>query len=130
MGLRFLVIDDSPFIFKTIKKVLDPEGYEIVGHALNGQEGLDMIRIHQPQIIFLDITMPIMDGLETANQLHKRNTPVKIIMMSAMGDDNLLKEAKSIGVSTFLSKPFSSEDLLNAVRNLVETIQLESSKFP
>jgi two-component system, chemotaxis family, chemotaxis protein CheY len=114
-----LVVDDSPFIFKAVKKALEPEGFQFMDQAFNGRECMDKVNQQTPDVIILDITMPIMDGLQTAEQLFRKNAAFKIIMISAMGDEELVKKARRIGVKNFLVKPFKSEELLNAVRNLL-----------
>lgn len=67
--VKVLVIDDSPMVFKAVKKALEPEGFDLIGQAFNGQEGLDMVNQLKPDIVVLDITMPIMDGIQTAEFL-------------------------------------------------------------
>lgn len=118
MRRSVVVIDDSPFIFKAVKKALEPEGFEVVGHAINGQLGLEMVASLQPDYIVLDITMPVMDGLETARHLFAENPEVKVVMLSAMGDDDLIQSATAIGIKQFLTKPFKPAQLLEAIANL------------
>lgn len=119
MPQRILVIDDSPFIFKAVKKALEPAGYEMIGQAFDGKQGLDMVEEHKPDIIVLDVTMPVMDGLETAKNLHEQKSTASVIMLSAMGDDELISTAKSYGVKHFLTKPFKPEEMLEAISNLL-----------
>lgn len=111
MSKKILVIDDSPFVFKTVSKALEGTDYIVVDNALNGQMGLEKYDEHQPDVITLDVTMPIMDGLETAKHLYAKNPNVKIIMLSAMGDEALLNEARTIGIKHFLTKPFKPDGL-------------------
>lgn len=120
MGVKVLVIDDSPFIFKAVKRALEPHGFEVVDNAANGKIGIEMVQKYSPDLITLDVTMPVMDGIETAKVLVKEYPQVKIIMLSAMGDDVLMQEAKEIGVHHFLSKPFKADELLAAVNTLLE----------
>lgn len=115
-----LVVDDSPFIFKAVKKALENEGFQIMDQAFNGQECLEIVARQTPDVIILDITMPVMDGLQTAEHLFRKNTTAKVLMISAMGDEELVKKAKRIGVNSFLTKPFKPEELLNTVRNLLQ----------
>jgi two-component system, chemotaxis family, chemotaxis protein CheY len=117
--LKILVIDDSPFIFKAVKKALEPHGFEIVDNAPNGQIGLEMYDKYQPDLITLDVTMPIMDGIQTAIELKLKKPNVKIIMLSAMGDEVLLHQAKAIGITHFLTKPFKNEELLETVKTML-----------
>ncbi len=111
MSKKVLVIDDSPFVFKAVSKALEGTEWEVVGNALDGQLGVDKYIETRPDIITLDVTMPIMDGLETARKLVEINPNVKIIMLSAMGDETLLNEAREIGIKHFLTKPFRPETL-------------------
>jgi Response regulator containing CheY-like receiver domain and AraC-type DNA-binding domain len=119
MNYKILVIDDSPFIYKAVKKSLEPCGYEIVGHAENGLIGLEMYDRLNPDIITLDVTMPVMDGIETASNLFKINPDVNLIMLSAMGDEDLINAAKNLGVRYFLSKPFKSNELVDVVNSIM-----------
>lgn len=111
MTKKVLVIDDSPFVFKAVTKALEGTDWEVVGNALDGQLGIDKYIELRPDVITLDVTMPIMDGLETAKKLVEINPNVKIIMLSAMGDETLLSQAREIGVRYFLTKPFRPETL-------------------
>ncbi|MFP4662128.1 MAG: response regulator, partial [Halanaerobiales bacterium] len=116
---KVLVIDDSPFIFKAVKRALAPEGAEVIDSAKNGKIGLELIEKYNPDIITLDVTMPVMDGIETARNIYQKNPQAKVIMMSAMGDDALIEEAKEIGVREFIPKPFKPDVLCNAINNLL-----------
>lgn len=118
MGQKVLVIDDSPLVSKAVRKALEPAGYEMIGQAFDGKEGLKMVDELKPDIIILDVTMPVMDGLETAKYLSLKNQIGKVIMSSAMGDEELITKAKNMGIRYFLPKPFRPEELLDAVRNL------------
>ncbi|MCF7934783.1 MAG: response regulator [Synergistales bacterium] len=118
--IKLLVIDDSPFIHKAVKKGLDGKGVQIVGGASNGKEGLEKVGELRPDIITLDITMPVMDGLEAARKIRSQHPKVKIIMLSSMGDEELIREAKQIGVHHFLTKPFKGPELLKTVFNVLK----------
>jgi len=120
-GKRILVIDDSPFIFKAVKRAVEPHGYEIVGHAVNGKQGIDMIEELKPDLITLDITMPELDGLEVATILIENKTDTKIIMLSAMGDEDLLEQARQIGVEHFVPKPFKADQLVEMIERVLVT---------
>lgn len=115
---KVLVIDDSPMVFKAVKRALEPEGFELMGQAFNGQEGLELVSRLKPDVIVLDITMPVMDGLQTAEHLLRRDPAIKIVMMSAMGDEELINKAKRIGVKAFLTKPFIPEELVTCIRTI------------
>jgi two-component system, chemotaxis family, chemotaxis protein CheY len=111
MSRKVLVIDDSPFVFKAVSKALEGTEWEVVGNALDGQLGVDKYIETRADVITLDVTMPVMDGLETARKLFEINPKVKIVMLSAMGDETLLNQARDIGIQHFLTKPFRPETL-------------------
>ncbi len=125
-GYRVLVIDDSPFVFKAVKKALEPYGLQVVANATNGQVGLEMVTEYQPDVITLDVTMPVMDGIETARHLYARDPGSKVVMMSAMGDNDLLATARSIGVRHFVGKPFHADELLLAIQDLMQEKECHS----
>ena len=105
--------------FKAVKRALEPKGFEIVGHGENGKLGLELYQKLKPDIVTLDVTMPVMDGLETAKALFQMDPLVKIIMLSAMGDDDLILSAKEIGIDKFITKPFKADELINMINELL-----------
>jgi two-component system chemotaxis response regulator CheY len=117
--LRILVIDDSPFVYKAMKRAVEPHGHTVIGHAENGRIGLELISQLNPDIITLDVTMPVMDGLQVLQYLEKDKLD-KVIMISAMGDMDLLKQAKGYGVHFFLNKPFQPENVINAINEIIK----------
>ena len=119
-GLKVMVIDDSKTIRRTAESLLKREGYDVVT-ATDGYEALAKIADHQPQIIFVDIMMPRLDGYQTCalikNHQMFRSTPV--IMLSSK--DGLFDKARGriVGSEQYLTKPFTREELLSAIRNHV-----------
>ena len=120
-GIKVMVIDDSKTIRRTAETLLRKEGCEVVT-ATDGFEALSKISDQQPQIIFVDIMMPRLDGYQTCaliknNQMF-RNTPV--IMLSSK--DGLFDKARGriVGSEQYLTKPFTREELLGAIRRHVD----------
>lgn len=121
--IRLLVVDDSPFIHKAIRKGLaENGGIEIVGGAENGRAGLELVAALCPDVITLDVTMPVMDGLEMAEEMARVHPSVKIVMLSAMGDEELMERARSLGVRHFLTKPFKAQELQRAIFNVLREV--------
>lgn len=116
--LKVLIVDDSPFIHKNIKRALPEEKFEICGVAKNGREGVELYFSENPDLVTMDITMPIMDGLEAAAEILGRDKRARIVMLSAMGDDELIEKAKGIGVKAFLQKPFKADEMLAALQKV------------
>ena len=115
MKKRVLLVDDSPVIHIMLRKVLEKNNYEVCGDAKNGREGVEMFKGLSPDIIFMDVTMPVMDGLDAAKAIKQANRDVRIIMLSAMGDDEIIKQAKELGITTFLKKPFDDYKIISAL---------------
>jgi two-component system chemotaxis response regulator CheY len=115
MKIRVLVVDDSPFIHKAIARILPEDDYEICGSGKNGQEGVDLYQRLAPDVVTMDITMPIMDGLAAAREILRKDPQAKIIMLSAMGDEEIVQEARAVGIKMLLQKPFKAPDMLAAL---------------
>lgn len=113
--IKVMAVDDSPITRKMIKKALQPEGFVIVGEAGNGKEAVELYPQIQPDIITMDVTMPVMDGLAAASAIKAVNTSQKIIMLSAMGDNDIIAEARALGINDFCSKPFKPEQMVNKI---------------
>jgi two-component system chemotaxis response regulator CheY len=118
-AIRVMAVDDSPVIRKLIKKALEPEGFAMVGEAGNGRDAVELCFKLSPDIITMDITMPIMDGLEAALAIKQKNPGQKIIMLSAMSDQDIVADAKSRGINHFCSKPFKTEDIMAKILQVI-----------
>jgi len=118
MAKRILLVDDSPMIHALLRKALEKNGYEVCGDANNGKEAVDMYNQLKPDLIFMDITMPIMDGIEASTIIKAANPSAQIIMLSAMGDEEITTQAKNIGVDVFLKKPFKEDKVISAIAEL------------
>jgi CheY-like chemotaxis protein len=111
-----LVIDDnSDFIDAFKEAMLTPWGYNVLS-ATNGQSGLDMSAIHNPDLIILDMNLPHMTGLEVLIALRQNGCHVPIIFMTMYGSESVAVEAFRLGVCDYLPKPFSSEEMQQAIR--------------
>lgn len=113
-----MVVDDSPFASKQIKDIVEENGYEVIGYAKNGEEGIRMYEELKPDIIILDIIMPGIDGLETAQILLKKNPNAKILMLSSLCDSGTLEEVKGIGLKFLIPKPWEDDVLLATLEML------------
>ena len=117
--IRVLIVDDSPFIHKAISRALTNGDFEVCGIGFNGKEGAELYAKLKPDLVTMDITMPIMDGLDSARLIVKSDPAAKIIMLSAMGDEELMKSAKDIGIRVFLQKPFKSDEMMKAIAQVM-----------
>jgi two-component system chemotaxis response regulator CheY len=118
--IRLLVVDDSPFIYKAVARALDNSWYEICGVGKNGEEGVALYEALKPDVVTMDITMPIMDGFYASKEIIAKDENARIIMLSAMGDEEIIERAREIGIQVFLQKPFKKDDLIGAIQSVCQ----------
>ena len=119
MAKRILIVDDSLFMRKILRSILENAGYEIVGEAGNGREALEVYPRLMPDLVTLDMTMPYMDGLTAVKALCSTYPSAKVIMVSAMGQDGIVLESITAGAKDFVVKPFDAEKIISAVRKVL-----------
>ena len=122
-----IVVDDSPFASKQIKDLVEENGYEVIGYAESGEEGIKMYEELHPDIVILDIIMPGIDGIETAEILEKSDPDVTILMLSSLCDTGTLEEVRAIGVKYLIPKPWE-DDVLLATLELLKKHKEENKK--
>lgn len=121
MSKKILSIDDSKMVHMVVTKTLKPLGVEIVT-ASNGEEGLARAQSEKPDLILLDATMPVMDGLEALAKLKAGadTKDIPVVMLSADSCQDNRDRATSLGALNFISKPFTSDSLLNGLKGIIE----------
>ncbi len=119
MSKRVLIVDDSPIVHHLLRKTLESAGHEVCGDAKNGREGVDLYNKLQPDVVFMDVTMPQMDGIEAVKVIRSQHGTAKIIMLTAMGDEQIMNEAQAAGVSVFLKKPFDDYKIISALAKII-----------
>lgn len=117
--IRILIVDDVPETCRNLSRMLHYESsVEVVGVASNGLEGIKLTALHQPDIVLMDVKMPEMDGITACQQIKERGLGSTVIMMSVQGYPDHLRRSMMAGAKDFLVKPFSSDELLAAVRRV------------
>ena len=125
-NIRILVVDDDDSIRRYIAKLLTQSGYG-VETASNGKEALNVLRTgDEVSLVILDILMPEMDGLETLNEIRKLAADVPVLMLSALGQTNIIVKAMKAGATDYLVKPFEEEELELAITKSLEKKKLLS----
>jgi two-component system chemotaxis response regulator CheY len=115
---RVLVVDDAAFMRMTIRLMLEKNNYEVAGEAENGSMAVKKYLELSPYIVTMDITMPEMDGIEALREIKKVSPNASIIMLTAMGQECLVKEAVMAGAKGFLVKPFKEENIIKILNSL------------
>ena len=114
---RVLITDDAAFMRMALKTMLVKNGFEIAGEAENGEIGVNKYKILKPDIVTLDITMPVMDGLEALKQIMAFDKSAKVLMISALGQETIVRQAVIAGAIGFVIKPFNEETIVKAFKN-------------
>lgn len=116
---RLLVVDDSNIVRRRIERANDLPAIEFVGAARNGVEALEMHARLRPTLVTMDLTMPEMDGTQCVEKLVERDPSLRILVISALADKLTAIEALEKGASGFLCKPFTDQQLNDALRKLI-----------
>ena len=117
MKKKLMVVDDSRIMELQICKLLEDSDFEVVAYCENGEEAIARYAEIQPDVVTLDIIMPGIDGLETAQVLLEEYPEAKILMVSSLAYEDTIQEADRIGTRGFLYKPLSREKLIEALEN-------------
>ena len=120
MSKTILIIDDSPFIKRQITELTQKYDYRVMGHAVNGEEGIRMFTEMKPDLTILDIVMPGIDGMETASVLLQEEPGARILMLSSICDVETIDEVKSLGLKFLIPKPIEPEVLLVTMEMLMK----------
>jgi len=112
---RILVVDDSLIMRKKLKMILKGGGHEVVADAANGISAIEEYEKFKPDLITMDITMPILDGVSTVKKLVSLYPKVKIIMISAINQQNSVFEAIESGAKHYIVKPINNEKVLKTI---------------
>ena len=114
---RIMVVDDSMFVAKQLGQILTSEGYDVVATAVDGKDGLDKYKELAPNIdlVTMDITMPRMDGLTSLEQIMSFDKNAKVVMVSALGKEELVKKSLLLGAKNYIIKPLDRKKVLERI---------------
>jgi DNA-binding NarL/FixJ family response regulator len=118
MPIRVLLADDHILVRQALKVLLDREGVQVVGEASDGQEAIRLATKERPDVAILDICMPILNGLDTAREIHKSSPKTKVILLTQHDEDVYVMEAFRAGVKGFVLKSQAATDLVQAIRQV------------
>jgi two-component system chemotaxis response regulator CheY len=116
---KVLVVDDSMFIAKQLGQILTSEGFEVVGTAGDGAQGVEKFQALKPDIVTMDITMPVMDGVSALEKILEIDKEARVIMVSALGKEDVVKKCLLLGAKSFIIKPLDRAKVLERVVSIV-----------
>jgi len=114
---KILITDDSVFMRKVLIDILKGGGYSVFAEAENGQQAIEKVATFSPDLVLLDIVMPELDGLGALKKIGQDN---KVIIISAVGQGQMIEEARSLGAKGFIVKPFEEKMVLEKVKEVLE----------
>ncbi len=113
-----MIVDDSKTSRSMLRNILTEHGYEVVAEAENGQEGYEKYCEFNPDFVTLDITMPVMDGIETLVKIKEYDANAKVIMVTAAGQKGKMLDAIKLGASEFVTKPFETNQIISIMESI------------
>jgi two-component system chemotaxis response regulator CheY len=125
MAKTIMIVDDVPFVRKTLSEILTAAHYQVVGEASDGQEAIALYQKLRPDLVTMDVVMPKVSGIDAAKTIIKMDKNACVVIISAMGQESLIMEAINAGVRDYILKPFSANDVLKTIeRALLDESQM------
>jgi two-component system chemotaxis response regulator CheY len=120
MGLRILIADDALFMRNMLREIFVKAGFQVVGEAANGVEAVERYHELRPDLVTMDIVMPLKSGIEALQQITSEDPDARVVMCSALGQEALVIEAVQAGAKDFIVKPFKEERVLDVVKRVTK----------
>ncbi len=119
MAMKVLIVDDALFMRNMLKEIFVRAGHQVIGEAANGIDAVERYRELRPDLVTMDIVMPLKSGIEALQEITAEDPDACVIMCSALGQDALVVEAVQAGARDFIVKPFKEERVLDVVQRVV-----------
>lgn len=119
MAKKILIVDDAQFMRTMLSNLVEEEGYEVVGEAVNGVDAVEKYEELNPDLVTMDITMPEMDGIEAMEEIKEIDAEADIIVCSAMGQKPMVVDALEAGAKDFVVKPIKPKKVKEALDNIL-----------
>lgn len=115
MANRVLIVDDAQFMRDLLREIFEEAGWDVVGEAENGKQAFEQYQLLRPDLVTMDIVMPLRSGIEAVGDIIASDPTAKVVMCSALGQDSMVMEAVRAGAKDFIVKPFQPEQVLRIV---------------
>ncbi len=117
---RVLVADDASFMRQMIREIVESEGFEVCGEASDGIEAVDQFKKLQPDVVTMDIVMPLKSGIDAVRGIVALDPGARVVMCSALGQETLVAEAIQAGAKDFIVKPFKPDAVIETLKKVLE----------
>ncbi|CAG0982968.1 response regulator [Geobacter sp.] len=117
---RVMIVDDALFMRNMLRGILEEDGYEVVAEAADGGEAVITYRDVRPDIVTLDIIMPVKNGIEALREIMAMDPNARVVICSAVGQESLVQKAQDVGARDFILKPFNPDRVKEVIRRIAE----------
>ncbi len=117
---RVLIADDASFMRQMIREIVESEGFEVCGEASDGVEAVDEFKRLQPDVVTMDIVMPLKSGIDAVRGIMAIDPSACVVMCSALGQETLVTEAIQAGAKDFIVKPFKPDAVIETLKKVLE----------
>ena len=121
MAIKLVIVDDAPFIREVLRHIFNGTEIDVVGEAFDGDAAVSLVKRVVPDVVLMDLVMPNKSGIEATAEILKAEPGVKIIACSTIDQNAMMMRALEAGCCHYLTKPFKSNDVLQAVRKAAES---------
>jgi two-component system chemotaxis response regulator CheY len=116
---KVLIADDSAFMRSVIRRLLEKQGFTVAAEAENGAVCIEQYKLHKPDIVTMDVTMSGMDGIQALQALMELDPAAKVIMISSLGQESVIRTAISLGARSFIVKPFTEAHVAAVLKEVM-----------
>lgn len=118
---RVMVVDDAAFMRFSIRQILERNGFEVIGEAEDGKDAVEKYFTLKPDLVTMDISMPVLSGLDAVKIICGEDRSAKVVMISAMGQEQIVRQSIIHGAKTFIVKPFKEAQVVETINKLFES---------
>ncbi len=122
MPIRVLIADDARFMREMIREIIEPDGFEVVGEAADGDQVVEEYRRLEPDLVTMDVVMPKRTGIEAVKEIRTFAPDARIVMVSALGQEAMVMEALQAGALDYVVKPFKAEGVRSTLRKALDRV--------
>jgi two-component system chemotaxis response regulator CheY len=122
MAVNVLIVDDLAFIKIVLRDIIEKAGFRVVGEASNGEQAISIYQDTRPDVVLMDITMPGMDGLTALKKIRELDAAARVIICSALGQQQLIVQAIQLGARDYIVKPFQPQRVISALKKALDIV--------
>ncbi len=120
MAVNVLIVDDLAFIKIVLRDIIEKAGFRVVGEASSGEQAITLYQDTRPDVVLMDITMPGMDGLTALKKIREIDSAARVIICSALGQQQLIVQALQLGATDFIVKPFQAQRVVSSLKKALD----------